>query len=56
MELNIALPENLRQKLAAKTACEPIYCIKTNISLSGDYTDRLYIGATEKEIFIFVLL
>ena len=53
MELNIALPENLRQKLAAKTACEPIYCIKTNISLSGDYTDRLYIGATEKEIFIF---
>lgn len=53
MELNIALPENLRQKLAVKTACEPIYCIKTNISLSGDYTDRLYIGATEKEIFIF---
>lgn len=53
MELNIALPENLRQKLAEKTACEPIYCIKTNISLSGDYTDRLYIGATEKEIFIF---
>ncbi len=53
MELNIALPENLRQKLAAKTAYEPIYCIKTNISLSGDYTDRLYIGATEKEIFIF---
>lgn len=53
MNLNLPLPEKLRQKLEAKSKYEPIYCITTNISLSGEYTDRLYIGATEKEVFIF---
>ncbi len=52
MNLNISLPENLRQKLEEKSKFEPIYCIKTNISLTGEYTDRLYIGATEREVFI----
>lgn len=52
MELNLKLPNELRQRLANKTAAEPIYCIKTDLSLTGNYTDRLYIGATEKEIFI----
>lgn len=53
MNLNIALPEKLRQKLAQKSDFSPIYCIKTNLSLTGEYTDRLYIGATEKEVFVF---
>ncbi len=53
MNLNLPLPADLRQKLEDKSKYEPIYCIRTNISLSGEYTDRLYIGATEKEVFIF---
>ena len=53
MELNLPLPQELRQKLEENSKYKPIYCIKTNISLTGEYTDRLYIGATEKEVFIF---
>ena len=53
MNLNIPLPKEFRHKLEARSKYEPVYCIKTDISLSGEYTDRLYIGATEKEVFIF---
>ena len=53
MELNLKLPKELRLKLAKKTNMEPLYCVKTNISLSGEYVKRAYVGTTEKEIFIF---
>ena len=53
MNLNLPLPQELRNKLEEKSKSEPIYCIRSNISLTGEYTDRLYIGATENEVFIF---
>ena len=53
MNLNIPLPKEFRQKLKEKSKYKPIYCIKTDIGLSGEYIDRLYIGVTEKEVFIF---
>ncbi len=53
MNLNIILPEKYRQKLSGFTNLPPIYCIKTDIGTNGRFTDDFYIGATEKEVFLF---
>lgn len=53
MDLNIKLPQHLRQKLMQHSTLETIYCIKNDINLNGEFAPNLYIGATEKEVFIF---
>ena len=53
MDLNIKLPQHLRQKLMQHSRLETIYCIKNDINLNGEFAPNLYIGATEKEVFIF---
>ena len=53
MDLNIKLPQKLRQKLAKHSKLEPIYCIKNDINLNGEFASELYIGTTEREVFVF---
>lgn len=53
MDLNTALPAALAEKLKKHTELEPIYCMRTDIGNDGMFTKNCWLGATEKEIFIF---
>ncbi len=53
MDLNLALPEKYAEKLKKHTDLEPIYCMKTDIGKDGMFTKNCWLGATEKEVFIF---
>ena len=54
MDLNTALPAALAEKLKKHTELEPIYCMRTDIGNNGMFTKDCWLGATEKEIFIFL--
>lgn len=53
MNLNAALPAALAEKLKKHTELETIYCMRTDIGNDGMFTKDCWLGATEKEIFIF---
>ena len=53
MDLNTALPAALAEKLKKHTELQPIYCMRTDIGNDGMFTKDCWLGATEKEIFIF---
>ncbi len=53
MNLNTALPAALAEKLKKHTELESVYCMCTDIGNDGMFTKNCWLGATEKEIFLF---
>ncbi len=53
MNLNIPLPQPLRERLKAVTDEKPVYCVRPRIDLDGQYTDEFYVGATPSLLFTF---
>ena len=53
MELLVTLPDNLIERLKTVT-CEPIvYCIRSDITVDGAYSDDVFVGATKDCLFVF---
>ncbi len=53
MELNIKLPERLGKRLNEALGEKPVYCVKPDIALTGNYSDSVFVGATVSHIFYF---
>lgn len=53
MDLNIALPEAYLKLLRSSTDLPPVYCMRADIGSDGKFSKDFFVGATEKEVFIF---
>lgn len=53
MELNIQLPENLKRILSKEISQEPFYCIKSELTVDGLFSDTVFVGATKDYVFSF---
>ncbi len=53
MNLNIPLPKALSERLKAHTDETPVYCVRPDIDLDGQFTESFYVGATKSILFTF---
>lgn len=51
MELNVPLPQNLRELLKGQVSEEPVYCVNPDVDLDGRFTEGVYVGATKAHLF-----
>ncbi len=53
MNLNIELPIKYRKLLNENTNLKTVYAVKSDLNLSGMFTNDFYICATEREVYVF---